>query len=490
MATTQQKLLGQYFTPDEVASSLVSWVLRRSDDTLLDPACGDGQFLKHAANTTGIDLDPVNCAASRIVAPSARVHEADFFTWAEDTSERFDCVAGNPPFIRYQEFNGDTRRRALRLAIRMGAHFSKLTSSWAPFIVVAAGLLKPGGRLAFVVPAEVGHATYAPELLEVLCRRFGVVHVIALRDKLFPDLSQDAWLLYAEGYGGSTDRLRLTIHDSFEPSHAIPSVDKYIPLAWWRRAGHRLRKFLLPSATLALYDDLAHVPGSAPLGRLGKASIGYVSGANDFFHFTPMAARLFDIPAAVLRPTVRRGGQLTQDCVDNKLVAQWLAEDQPALVLDLNDQSELPAAVWRYLDTPAARYAEKRYKCRVRDPWYAIPGLRRAPDAFISCMSGLEVRLSINVARAVCSNSVLGVKLKVKMHGSELLRAWAHPFSRLSQELEGHPLGGGMLKLEPGEAERVSLPLRPFRCTPEDMRTLHEGILTMRKWRHYDTEGD
>ncbi len=488
MATAQQKLLGQYFTPNEVAQSLVHWVVRGPEDTLLDPSCGDGQFLKFALNATGIDLDPDNCAAAKQAAPGATVHQADFFAWAESTSDRFDCIAGNPPFIRYQEFNGDTRRRALRLAARVGAHFSKLTSSWAPFVAVAAGLLKPGGRLAFVVPAEIGHATYAPALIETLCRRFGVVHVIALREKLFPDLSQDAWLLYAEGYGDSTDRLRLTISDSFEPSDVVPEIDKYIPLAWWRQAGHRLRKFLLPSATLALYNDLAHVVGSAPLGRLGKAGIGYVSGANDFFHFTRMAAQMFDIPEAVLRPTVRRGGQLTQDCVDSKLVAKWLAEDQPTLVMDLNDQSKLSPAVRNYLATPAARTAEQRYKCRVRNPWYAIPGLGTVPDAFISCMSGVEARLSINMAGAVCSNSILGVSLRVKTHNSELLRAWAHPLSRLSQELEGHPLGGGMLKLEPGEAERVYLPLRPFRCSQHDIRTLHDGIVTMRKWRHYDVD--
>jgi adenine-specific DNA-methyltransferase len=71
---------------------------------------------------------------------------------------RFECAAGNPPFIRYQHFNGATRARALELCGRLGASFTGLASSWAPFIAAAAGLLKPGGRLAFVVPAEIGHA--------------------------------------------------------------------------------------------------------------------------------------------------------------------------------------------------------------------------------------------------------------------------------------------------------------------------------------------
>jgi hypothetical protein len=35
---------------------------------------------------------------------------------------------------------------------------------------------------------------------------------------------------------------------------------------------------------------------------------------------------------------------------------------------------------------------------------------------------------------------------------------WDSDFLRLSCELEGHPLGGGLLKLEPGEAARIVVP--------------------------------
>jgi hypothetical protein len=74
----------------------------------------------------------------------ALVHEGDFFAWAGETAERFDCAAGNPPFIRYQTFKGITRARALDLCARHGADFSGLASSWAPFLVATATLLKPG----------------------------------------------------------------------------------------------------------------------------------------------------------------------------------------------------------------------------------------------------------------------------------------------------------------------------------------------------------
>jgi len=71
-----------------------------------------------------------------------------------------------------------------------------------------------------------------------------------------------------------------------------------------------------------------------------------------------------------------------------------------------------------------------------------------------------------------------------------LLRGWQHPLSRLSQELEGHPLGGGMLKLEPGEARRVHLALPPLRMSKSERHELLKALELMRLWRHYEPDAD
>jgi hypothetical protein len=58
----------------------------------------------------------------------------------------------------------------------------------------------------------------------------------------------------------------------------------------------------------------------------------------------------------------------------------------------------------------------------------------------------------------------------------------------LSREVEGHPLGGGMLKLEPREAGQLLL--APSDALPADTANeLREAVGTMQRWRHY-AEGD
>ena len=108
---------GAYYTPEGVVSSLLRWALHSEEDRLLDPSCGDGRFIADHRNSVGIEQDLEAAATAMARAPWALIHEGDFFVWAAHTTERFDCAAGNPPFIRYQSFDGETQHRTA-----LGAH--------------------------------------------------------------------------------------------------------------------------------------------------------------------------------------------------------------------------------------------------------------------------------------------------------------------------------------------------------------------------------
>lgn len=451
---------------------------------MLDPSCGDGRFIAGHRNSVGIEQDPRSARQAVANAPWASVHEADFFTWASQTAERFDCAAGNPPFIRYQLFKGSVREQALALCTRLGANFSGLTSSWAPFLVTAASLLVPGGRMAFVVPAEIGHAPYAAPLLEYLVAHFAVVHVVAVRDKLFPDLSEDCWLLYAEGRGQTSDEIRFSTLPRFTRTEEPPEQFLRVPVEQWRSPwNRRLRPYLLSAEARALYLETLHTEGSRRFGNIAQIGIGYVTGANDFFHLRPSQAERWEIPSTLLHATVRNGRELPSGRLTAATVGYWRRADEPMLLLRLPKQGALPVAVTRYLDSDDGHQARQAYKCRKREPWYSVPDVQ-FPDFFLSYMSGLEPGLVRNEAGATCTNSVHSVRLKGNADAAALVQAWESPFVKLSCELEGHPLGGGMLKLEPREAAQIILPSKVL--LPHLNGSVTEGALaTMRHWRHY-----
>jgi len=460
-------------------------VLRSGSDRLLDPACGDGRFIAEHRNSVGVDQDVGAVAKAAESAPWAMLHHADFFDWAASTLERFDSATGNPPFIRYQNFKGAARERALSLCANLGVAFSGLTSSWAPFLVAAASLLRPGGRMAFVVPAEIGHAPYAAPLLEYLVRHFRVVHVIAIKAKLFPDLSEDCWLLYADGFREAAGEIHFTALDRFHPASVRPLPQLHIPLGEWRDVWkRRLRPFLLPSSSRELYRDFAAGRDTTRFGELASIGIGYVSGGNDFFHLRPSQAADLDLPAVFLQPSVRNGRLLTTTRLTAETVAQWKREDQPLLLLRIpRTTGNLPQSVLRYLDCQQAQLVSSGYKCRNRDPWYSVPDVH-VPDFFLTYLSGRSASLVRNDARLTCTNALHYVRLKKAASASYVADAWQTSIARLSCEIEGHPLGGGVLKLEPREASAVVLPSRIARIeTPE--QEIAEAIHVMQSWRHY-----
>lgn len=483
MDTEARKQRGAYYTPDDVVRSLVHWAVRRPSDRLLDPACGDGRFLTVHPKSVGVEDDP---AASSIVhqrAPGSLIHEGDFFAWAEQTRERFECAAGNPPFIRFQRFSGLLRARAQALCKRHGANFSSLSSSWAPFIVATAALLKPGGRMAFVVPAEIGHAPYAQPVLEYLTSNFERVLVVAVRYKLFPELSEDCWLLYADGYGGQSKHIELAQMDQFGYMPRPPSLSARVALKEWFTWNRRLRSFLLPRDARELYLQAASASQARRLGDVARVGIGYVTGANDFFHLKPSQVASLDIPNNFFQPTVRNGKSLVGRSVTTSTVERWTREDEPFMLLRLSKSMNLPGSVKRYLESSAGQEARRTFKCRSREPWYVVPDVT-IPDAFLSYMSGDRPALVANKAGCAGTNSVHVVKLLGQMTIQQVQKAWNHPLTMLSCEIEGHPLGGGMLKIEPREASRVMLANVPLAGRTEG-RVVSTAIQTMQRWRHY-----
>jgi hypothetical protein len=57
----------------------------------------------------------------------------------------------------------------------------------------------------------------------------------------------------------------------------------------------------------------------------------------------------------------------------------------------------------------------------------------------------------------------------------------------LSCEVEGHPLGGGMLKVEPREAQRILIPEPAAAAALHDAsEVLERGTSVLRRWRGYE----
>jgi adenine-specific DNA methylase len=476
----RQKALGAWYTPAVTARLLVKWAVPAAKTTVLDPAVGDGRFLieagrrlrelgaRHAGeHLLGIDLNPEAVSATRRAlaedgARRARLVHGDFFAVEAPGARcaelpRVDAVVGNPPYIRYQSFAGAGRAAALARARDAGVRLSALCSSWAPFVVHAAQFLRTGGRLGLVLPEELLHTSYAAPVRDFLRRSFRRTAVIRFEGHLFPDSQERVVLLLAEGKGEApAGELRLASADGPE---AVRGLDKLVEGA--ERFGPDER----PAKWQARFDD----PGSAalesllargllvPLGKLGKASIGYVSGANDFFVLTPSEAARRGFPKRALRWTVLAARQVPGAVLDGADLEALARRDERCRLWTGAWAGH--RAVAAYAAEGEARGISARYKCRVRDPWYVVPGVS-VPDAFLTYMSDVIPRLVLNRAGAACSNNLHAVRLggMPDRLRARLVAGFYNSATMLSAERVGRHYGGGVLKLEPSEADRLLVP--------------------------------
>jgi adenine-specific DNA-methyltransferase len=485
MATAaQQKVLGAFYTADPVARFLVRWAIRKADDVILDPSCGDGVFLQAAAERIrdlgnvrpqiwGVDVDPVALRSSSLRSSALHLLEANFFSVRPGDIPPVNALVGNPPFIRYQTFNGKQREDALKCALDAGVVLPKLCSSWAPFIVHAATFLKLGGRMGMVAPAELVHAQYAREVLRFLLRRFGRVTVRMFQRKMFQELSEDTVLLLCEDFGEPCGWFSITPGARVEDARADEEETVPVDIEAIRCGKHRLTRYLLTAKARHLYEGLASEKCVVRLGDAADVGIGYVTGCNSYFHLTADEAKLWRIPPRYLAPAVLSLGDFHGTVFRRSDWERVLSSGEKTHLLRIPalKSEELPSGLAQYIAHGREGRVSQHFKCRVRDTWYSVPHVR-VGDAFLSYMSGASPKLVRNGFGFVAPNTLHIIRFASGRKWKPFVVGWHSSLTRLSCEIEGHPLGGGMLKLEPSEAERVLVAL-PY---PQDAGGLVKEI--------------
>jgi hypothetical protein len=380
-----------------------------------------------------------------LLAPSANIRSLDFFDLEPASVPRVDVAIGNPPYIRYHGFTGNERNKALARAQAQGVELTRLASSWAHFVVHSAAFLKPSGRLALVVPAELLHTDYGQPVREFLLRRFPSVLVIAFDRMVFPEAQVDAVLLLASDDATSGLQVIRVRDENALASldlHSIAGGGNGHPTARWSSA--------MDPAASRVYTDAVASHGASRLGDFASVDIGLVTGADAFFMLSEAEARERGLPCEVLSRAVRR----PRDVPGLEATAGELS-----WLLDLTGREDLDPATLRYLAEGVVRGVPAGYKCRMRRPWFGVPIPKQRPDAFIPYMAHLGPRLIVNRLAARNTNLLHGVALG---RGAPPVRALAvamcGSLTLLSAEIEGRAYGGGVLKLETREAERLRIP--------------------------------
>lgn len=225
--------LGAYYTPPALAERLMDMVTEAGFDwekgRILDPACGGGAFLAHAASrmrktfttadpafvlrniTTrlhGFEIDPFAAWVSQVLLEATLldicqwankrlpdvVQTIDALTLTVDLQRPYDLVIGNPPYGKttLTEPQRLLYKRSLYGHANLYGLFTDLAIRW----------VKPGGIIGYVTPTSFLGGQYFKALRSLLQREAPPLRMdfITERQGVFEDVLQETMLsVYRRG---------------------------------------------------------------------------------------------------------------------------------------------------------------------------------------------------------------------------------------------------------------------------------------------------
>ncbi|MFB6354083.1 MAG: class I SAM-dependent DNA methyltransferase [Halobacteriales archaeon] len=525
---------GKFFTPPAVARSLVAWALAGAPPhdrppRVLDPAVGTGTFPVAAvdrlddrdtarsqgrSNFVGIDVDgaALHLAGLRLAAAAGEpaptelpLYRASFFDCEPAGSDRsadpavrlepVDAVVGNPPFVRAEALTPDREHFRAHLAafgptgdtplLDGDDAVSRRADAYVYFVTHATRFLRPGGRLALVLPTKWLMSAYGEDLRRFLRERYRVHAVVGMEGRAFGDALVDTCLLLAERarQPGADEPLRFVRFDSADEP---PTLLDHVPGGAGSRERpartvERSQRVLTASGSLARYlevpGELLSLFDSPPFVRLdalAEVARGTMTGANRFFFVDGDDRERFGVEPRFLTPAVKSLRTIDRPSLEPTAVDRRLLDVHTTVAevrASLDEAADPEAAVKdrlaadghdglrAYLEHAEANGWHEGRTCRSRAVWFDL-GELRAPAAFVPKLLRERVFVVRNAAGAVPSNAIDGVWPATDVDPAVLLAVLNASVGRAAMEVTGRD-EAGLLQLM--TYETASLPVLDVR---------------------------
>ena len=473
---TADKLRGGFYSPPRLVRVCLDRVAAltggRTGLRLLEPSAGDGAFVRGLAghslaartgHMTAVEVSAAaaaGCATALHAAPFAgEVIAKSVLNGARPLLGRYDAAVGNPPFVRFQFLTPGDRAGALEVARDSGLPLGGVATLWILVLLAALTRLVPGGAFAFIVPAECFTGVSAGSVRAWLARHAEPLQADLFPPGSFPGVLQEVIVL--------SGRVRPPGPPDRPAAHQVTEHRAGGPARWAHQIAAPARTwtgYLLTPAQLAALREVSSFPLIHRFSAVARLTVSTVTGANEYFSASdPTLARYGLAPwARPLLPRIRHATGLVFAAEDHQALSEpgcrrWL--------LDFAAGRPEPRAsplARRYLREGEARGLDRRYKCRIRVPWYRVPGVRPG-SLLLSKRSHRFPRLVLNAAGAVTTDTIYQGRMTAAFAGREadLVAGFHNTLTLLTAEIEGRSFGGGVLELVPTEIGRLAVPLVP-----------------------------
>lgn len=473
---------GQFWTPAWIANAMAAYVLADGSNHLFDPAVGEGAFFRagkqealrsgRTIRLVGTEIDPDILCQLRTddLTPEelAGVEIRDFLF--DPPNRTYAAIAANPPYIRHHRLSAEAKQILKTWSSRLlGKALDGRAGLHIYFLLRALTLLEKGGRLAFILPADVCEGKSSGLLWSWITSHYCLDAVITFDSKAspFPGVDTNALIFLirkaepkTEFFWGRvtnarTDELSLWIQKGLPATSSDGLSICHRPLQEGLKTGL--------SRSPRDHDD-----NCPRLGDFCTVMRGIATGDNDFFFLTRSQAQHLQIPDQFLLPAVGRTRDVTSEVLTAEHLTQLDQEGRPTLLFapDGRQLDRFPKQILAYLLEGENRGLPQKALISQRKPWYNMEK-RRIPPFLFAYLGRRNVRFIRNEANALPLTSFLCVYAKQDDPQTIqcLWRLLRHPMVLENLASVGKSYGAGAIKVEPRALEALPIPLEALEAS-------------------------
>jgi methylase of polypeptide subunit release factors len=494
----ERRRIGQFWTNEQIAEWMVSWLLQHDPRRLVDVGCGAGNFLLKAAEhlqrtrgTTephGLDLSSLllnvtlaSFLTRRLDLPTLAVQNYLESSLPADV----DAVICNPPYTRHHHIAPALKDKLQAFfKSRLYLDVSRQGTLAFYFLLKLIAEMPDGAPGAVIVPMEVLDARYGKAAKRVLCQHTTVSALIHFSPQMnaFHKVDVGATiLLFRKGYEKQNRVSHLLLN-------ALPQTDELLACLETTRSGtHDLpfgslviqpqnellevSKWFSVASAESLNADWQTSGLVVPLKALAKVVRGIATGANEFFVLPAQKVQQYSLEPYVVR-TVHRNREIQDIILDDTRWQTLANEGRCVWLLYLNDEDvSADSRLRAYLAEGEAAGFNRRSLVQTRKKWYAMEQ-REIPPIFFTLLTRGNPRFILNRAGVRPINMFLLIypnRNMISADATELLWALMNSSFSLSRlHSVSRTYGGNTLKVEPRELDNLPV-INPL-ALPEDIR--------------------
>ncbi|MHA1745783.1 MAG: Eco57I restriction-modification methylase domain-containing protein, partial [Promethearchaeota archaeon] len=331
-----QNSLGAYFTPEPLAQWIASMALqlhqinpppKKSALLVVDPAVGDGIFLRSLGNIQSHqDIFKIKSSKMRMVgweiqkniAKKAslslqqmiqaeklskpleityKIKLGDGLLHLLQTSDHYDLILGNPPYLRQETLAPEEKERLVNLLKEsiptLPQSFSKQADYYIYFIFAAIQSLAPGGVLGFLISTSWMNTKFGLGLREWILDHFEgkIIFAHSSKQRLYPEAKINTMVLFVQKSLGaeSPPQISLEVWDLHASTTQTQPLQPFTiskrtisPEILQQNVNWETVLFRCPPSYFPIHAQFA--PFLLPLNHFAKVATGIYTGLNSFYY--------------------------------------------------------------------------------------------------------------------------------------------------------------------------------------------------------------